>query len=166
MTRTRRACGLTVLVALSALCDSRAALAAQTGTAWPVGAVNAAIGSSSNPASTCEIGLGSSALTTGANSFISLPQVDYFPPNYNPPTVPEFIFFGSAHLNFSNTTSGTVTFDYYTATVAMGQKLPPPPAITFSNYSTKPSGSATLQLALTLTIDACNVGLQGTYHRN
>ncbi len=161
MTRIQTTCGLAVVLAI---CGGRGSLAAQAGKSWPVGAVNSAIGQSSNPSSTCEVGLGSSALTTGANAFISLPQVDYFPPNYNPPSVPEFIFFGSARLNFSTATSGTVMFDYYTATIGMGQKLPPPPPITFSNYSAAPVGAATLNLALTLTIGACNVGLQGTYH--
>jgi hypothetical protein len=161
MTQIGFTCGLAILLGV---CSGRPTLAAEAGKSWPVGAVNAAIGQSNDPLSTCEIALGSSALTTGPNSFIALPQVDYFPPNYNPPTVPEFIFFGSAKLKFSNETSGTVTFDYYTATVGLGQKLPPPPPITFSNYNATPSGSATLNLALTLTIDVCNVGLQGTYH--
>lgn len=159
MTQLRYAYGLAVLLAL---CGERAALAGPAGKSWPVGGVSAAIGQGGNPVATCEIGQGTSSLTTGPNSFIALPEVDYFPPNY--PLDPEFIFFGSAHLNFSTATSGTVTFDYYNATVALGQKLPPPPPITFNAYSAEPGGPATLALSFTLTIDVCNVGLLGTYH--
>jgi hypothetical protein len=56
MTRIGWACGLALVLAVSG------GRAAESGNSWPVGGVNGAIGSSSNPASVCEIGLGSFVL--------------------------------------------------------------------------------------------------------
>jgi hypothetical protein len=152
-----------VLMAACLAAPAHEAAAAAPAT-WPVGAVNGAIGQGNAPQSTCEVSSGSSALTTGQNAYISLPGLEYFPPDYVSNGI-EFIFFGSAELHFTSSTAGTLDFDYYTATVPLGVKLPPAPAIGFSNYKAVPQGNATLSLSLTMAIGGCGVHLQGIYHR-
>lgn len=71
--------------------------------------MTSAIGQNANPLAICKIGEPISGLTTGANSFIAPPEVDYSPLSY--PGDPEFNFYGSAHLNSATATFVTATFD-------------------------------------------------------
>ncbi len=100
---------------------------------------------------------------TGATTFLSVGEVDYFPPLYG--DNPEQTYFGTAQRVFKIAASGSVQFDYASAIVPIGTAQPTLPAVSFSNYSaTVTKTPLRLKVSFTLTIGKCSVAFTGAYH--